>query len=150
MNDLAAQLRRRIEDRHQKAIAALAELEAYLDDPSLLSNQVATERPSTRQPAVIERSVAHAINPTQAIGAESFRSRVLDIISTEWATVQDIVGRTGLTIRQVRGVLNAPGLSDKIQRRSTGQNQNEYHFGPSEASGVASENQKREDGGAGQ
>jgi hypothetical protein len=48
----------------------------------------------------------------------SIRDRVLAAVA-DWNTVENIVRKTNLEARQVRGVLLAPGLRERIERRSS-------------------------------
>jgi hypothetical protein len=51
-------------------------------------------------------------------GHGSIRDRVL-AIAKDWVAVDGVVQLTGLEPRQVRGVLLAPGLKDRIERRTS-------------------------------
>ena len=57
-----------------------------------------------------------AANPNGTHG--SFRDRVLAVIGNNWANVTKIQHETGLEIKRIRGVVNAPGVRDRIERRT--------------------------------
>src|SRR5437588_733570 len=95
------ELRKRIDAKHERALAALAEIESYLEEDHASQNGVGP----------------HHLVPVTALNLMSIRNRVLDVIKKDWASVQRIVDLSGLEARRVRGVINAPGLADRIERR---------------------------------
>lgn len=123
MSDLADKLREQIEARHARALAALKELEDYLDNPNLLQESKGSDG------AVQEQPVTRRIRRRTHGRANSFRAQVLAVIGKEWATVDQIAEQSGLAARQVRGVINAPSLARRIERRD-GIGGTEYHFRP--------------------
>lgn len=54
----------------------------------------------------------------QSPNHRSIRERVLEQIREQARSVRDIETATGLTKRQVRGVISAPDLKDRIDRRT--------------------------------
>src|SRR5437660_2256188 len=94
------ELRERIDAKHRRALEALSELEGYL----------------------AERESAHADNGAvstrrrkyQRKPGSTIRDKVLAVIS-KWATVDQVCEETGLTVKQVRGVLHAPGLKGRVE-----------------------------------
>jgi hypothetical protein len=124
VSELADKLRLQIEERHAKALEALQVLTDYLDDPSLL-NGTSTAIDNTPAPAPAQLPVRR--RGRNAGG--SFRSRVLAVITTEWATIGAVAERTGLEVRQVRGVISAPSLARMLERRNS-VNGLEYHLRP--------------------
>ncbi|HEY7159152.1 MAG TPA: hypothetical protein VH575_34730 [Gemmataceae bacterium] len=122
MSELADKLRERIEAKHAKALQALSELEAYLEDPDLLRENGATE-------ALSKSSVTSSAMPkTRQRREDSFRARVLSVITASWASVNAIATQTGLNVRQVRGVINAPGVARQLERRPSMAGETEYHL----------------------
>jgi len=99
---LVKDLRRAIDEQHQEALQALAAIRCYLEQPSLC--RTCTERLS-EQPALTGNG-------------PSIRERVLEQIREQSRSVRDIEATTGLTKRQVRGVISAPDLKDRIERTS--------------------------------
>lgn len=101
-------LRELIDQKHARALEALKELEPYLSDAPLvpglagLLGQPETGKPS---PAPVGKRPKH----TKA---------VLAIISKEYATVMQLVERTGIEEKRVRGVLNSDRLKGKLQTKS--------------------------------
>jgi hypothetical protein len=102
-------IRDRIEAKHKRALAALAEIEEYLGEES--------PKPPDEQP---EKRLSNRL---------SNRDRVFEYI-TVWATAQDVADQTGLDIKQVRGVVNAPGLIDVIEKRESSTGTVEYRLKP--------------------
>jgi hypothetical protein len=100
------ELRHAIEKQHAEAMEALRVLSKYL---SSTPNQPATNG-EVKPPAPVQPIPIGEITGSN-------RDRVLDIIKTDWATADEISERTGLSVKQVRGVLNAPRLGDDIDRQ---------------------------------
>src|SRR4051794_31846354 len=92
------ELREKIEARHQKAMEALEVLGQYLDGEKIDLEPQGSPPPLHKPNRTYRR---HS-------GRQSNRARVLEVISKDWATAQQIADKTRLHIRQVRGVLNAP------------------------------------------
>jgi predicted Rossmann fold nucleotide-binding protein DprA/Smf involved in DNA uptake len=99
MSTLSEQLRRQIEAKHKEALQALEVLERYFEDG-------ATAQENGDKPKAKRRA-----------GNGSNRDKVLAIVDHEFASVGEISKRTGLDAKQVRGVLNAPGLKGHFDKQ---------------------------------
>jgi hypothetical protein len=108
------ELRRKIDAEHEEAIKALDKLAAYLNRTGANGTLPATA------------SVSGTRRRKTRTG--SIRERVFAVIGSRWATVEMLVEQTGLDIRQVRGVLNAPALIGKIEKRDAGDGKKEYRL----------------------
>ena len=97
---LVKDLRKAIDDKHQEALQALAAIRCYLEQPSLC--HTGTEGSSEE--------------PAPKGNGRSIREQVLEQIREQSRSVRDIETVTGLTKRQVRGVISAPDLKDRIER----------------------------------
>jgi hypothetical protein len=95
-------LRQLIDAKHAQALEAVKILQEYLDKvpvtglaplPSLLNGK----------PASVERG--------------GFTEAVLAAIRHEWASASQIAAKTGLEVKRVRGVLNAPRMKGKLARK---------------------------------
>lgn len=106
MADLVKELRHQIETTHQEALKALDTLHKYLAQ---------TPSPNGTEPMQKERRGRQ--KRLQAGGKTSFKDQVFAVIAGDWATVREIVEKTGLTVKKVRGVLNAPYLKGRIKTR---------------------------------
>jgi hypothetical protein len=127
MSDLADKLRERIEAKHAKALQALKELEDYLDDPDLPQpNSAAKEVENHFDPGLLFPQERH--RRKRRLREDSFRARVIKIITAAWATVNQIAEQTGLEVKQVRGVINAPDMSSRLERRPSESGDTEYHL----------------------
>jgi hypothetical protein len=114
MSDFIENLRTAIDAKHAEAIRALQVLESYLNDaPSAMD--------------VPQRSPASVARRQEPVG--SIRERVLSIIASDWAGVPSMAKKLGLDGKQVRGVVLAPDLKDKIQRRESN-GITEYRYEP--------------------
>lgn len=112
MNNFVDQIERRIKSKHQEALKALDVLRQYLADGA----------------ALVEPSYQNSEAPTlHSPRNSSISDRVLAIVGHEWASVERIILETGLKVKQVRGVINAPRLKGKIERRKVG-GQAEYRL----------------------
>jgi hypothetical protein len=120
------QLQATIEAKHKEALEALKVLAGYLTG-------------SEANGDLARKSTTNKVKPSQQTG--SIRDRVLAAIAEDWATVETIIEQSGLTKKQIRGVLNAPGLSDQIERRSLGEKK-EYRYLNQQAKTSASETHK--------
>jgi hypothetical protein len=96
------QLRATIDAKHRKALDALEVLSGYLAES--VANGVHAN------PAPVAKT-----SPAKKNG--SFREMVVGVISQDWASVAAIAQQTGLTIKQVRGVLNGPAIAKLLKRR---------------------------------
>jgi hypothetical protein len=103
--DIVDQLREKIDSEHKEALEALARVTAYL-------RRTETTPPTRRTKSGKSSKAAVSNN-----GSGSIRGRVLPLIAKDWWSVRALVEKTGLTVRQVRGVLNAPVVSDSIETR---------------------------------
>ena len=113
MNAVVTELREKIDAKHAEAIHALETIQKYLDEstPIKQSYGMPLQKRDNRP------------------GEVSIRDKVLGIIGREWATVSEIVSRTDLTTKQVRGVLNSQLLADQIDRRDI-EGKREYRLKP--------------------
>ena len=121
------EIRQQIEATHQEAVHALGVLERYLGGAKPIPSPAISKIVETNPPTQPARLVP-ARPQTNGV---PLRERVRLSIEAKWLTAQEIVVATGLTIRQVRGVLNAPGFSDQIERRSVNGSVH-YHFEPAD------------------
>lgn len=112
-NPSIEQLRERIDAKHAAAIQALDTLASYLD-----------EVPESRVAHATTQGPARPLSPPPG----SIRAKVLEIISGHWVTVPEIEHRTGLTTRQIRGVLTAPDVTNVIERRDPPGGQRQYRY----------------------
>ncbi len=103
-------IRKAVVQRHEAALQAVSLLERYLAEERF-DAEIAS------QLACIQRRIdGSATSP-------SIRERVLAAISAEGATVEAIHASTGLTKKQIRGVLYAPEIKEFVtNNRTTGQN----------------------------
>lgn len=101
-------LREQIEATHQDALRALDTLAKYFGKNG--------RTPEQKLPAKRRKRKSSG----------SIRDKVLDAIR-DWATTDDVMTATGLKKRQVRGVLNAPGLGHSIERRDV-DGKREYRY----------------------
>jgi hypothetical protein len=96
-----------------------------------LDEAIALQRRLAGKDSTTIGAAAHGNNgrasAASTAGTGSFRDKVVAVISKQWASAQQVVAETGLDIRQVRGVINAPGLSDRIERRNA-DGVKEYHW----------------------
>ena len=103
-HQLIRQLRQLVEDERDAALRAVAELEAYLVgqvQPSRVSDGIAALLSRLSRPPICK---------------DSIRPLVLSSISGTEKSVSQIVAETHLTDRQVRGVLYADDLREKIRK----------------------------------
>lgn len=120
---LIDQLRREIDAKHQRAIKALeafAELEGYVGEDAI-RKALGVQSSSTKvqaPPADEDGEGEDEAGPGQPSG-ESIRAKVVSVIRGEWGTVNLIAQMTGLSIKQVRGVINAPHLIGTFEKRET-------------------------------
>lgn len=132
MSQLKDSLRLQIEASHAqklaKALEALDVLSDYLDNPNLVNGVLpALSSASTSNQSANGPALEAPARRRRRRAGESFRERVLGVITSEWATVATMVERTGLTIMQVRGVLSAPNLAERIEKRNSASGM-EYHL----------------------
>ena len=97
---LVTDLKKAINEKHQNAMQALETIRCYLEQPSLRYTH--TEEPFEQPPL--------------GGNGRSIREQVVEQICEQSKSVRDIETVTGLTKRQVRGVLSAPDLKDRIDR----------------------------------
>ncbi len=95
MASLIQNLQEKIDQQHQEALRALAVLKKYF-----------AESPN-----------GQVQSPDRKV---SFKDQVLNAIREDWLTVTAIAETTGLTIKRVRGVVNAPNLKDGIEKKEVG------------------------------
>jgi len=108
------EIRRRIEEKRNRAIKALEEIEAYLTE---VSEEGSVEQTTKRLPVPRMTPVPRR-KPSRS--GTSIREKVFSIISNDWATVSRICEQTGLDYKQVRGVLHAPVVKDNVEKREAG------------------------------
>lgn len=107
---ILAEIRKALTQRYEAAIQAVALLERQLADETLDAGIAA-------QLASIYRLIEPAAAPP------SIRQRVLAAIPADGATVEMICAATGLSKRQIRGVLYAPEIKGlTANHRASGQN----------------------------
>jgi hypothetical protein len=109
--NLIDQLREKIDAEHKEAMKALERLAAYLPNGSAGASKHGLRTDGT---------------PVSR-GQGSQRDLILAVIQSDWATADVISERSGLTKKQVQGVVNAPDLKDRVQRRG-GKNGREYRY----------------------
>src|SRR6266446_3176278 len=102
--DIITHLETKVEAHHEEALRALQVLKAYLSFDSV---------------AEINGTAPKKISKRRRLTGSN-RDRVFAIIAGDWATVDEIANGTGLTIRQVRGVVNAPGVRHRIDTQDVG------------------------------
>jgi hypothetical protein len=107
---LVAQLRQLIDRKHHEALDALGRIAAYLSElpaalPAAALSSVGNGTPNS---GGVNGAFRRPKEPT-------FRDQVLSFIADDPKTVDEIVEKTGLTVRQIRGVLSAPDLRDYVQ-----------------------------------
>jgi hypothetical protein len=119
-NEIIQNLRRIIDEKHQRAIDALGTIAAYLEDAPLPANGSVAGVERVMQPVRNEIGSAHG-RPVPRLERKSIRSTVLECITGQYATVDEILlNCPGVTKRQVWGVLTAPDLKDVILRGTDG------------------------------
>ena len=99
-DSIVENLRKAIEAKHQEALRALETLRCYLKHP------VVSEHPQLRDQG----------KESQEADRATIRERVLEQIRDQARSVREIEANTGLTKRQVRGVISAPDLKNRIER----------------------------------
>ena len=102
MSSLVNELRQKIDLKYQRALQSLHEIEGYLAESN---GQV--PQPTVLTPAKQSKRKREG----------SMRARVLEVIRSDWASVNQIKEKTGLEHKQVRGVINAPTLN--VEHRDT-------------------------------
>jgi len=103
-------IRKAVVQQHEAALQAVAMLERYLAEGRL-------DAGIASQLACIQRLIDRSTT------SPSIRERVLAAIPAEGATVEAIHASTGLTKKQIRGVLYAPEIKEFVtNNRTTGQN----------------------------
>ena len=109
------QLRKNIEAKYQEALAALDVIGEYIGEtePNLPGGAV---------------TIAARITPVANGKKLTIREKVIGSIIEKTSTVDQIADETRLDPRQVRGVLNAPDLHDKIKRDRNGEGEAIYQF----------------------
>jgi hypothetical protein len=104
MSTLIESLRQEIDAKHEEAVRALKVLEVYLQQ-----SQQPTLPPS------------HMTNGARQVGAakqgDTIIDRVLGMLTNTWTGTKEIKAATGLRPRQIRGVLNRPGVREKIEKK---------------------------------
>jgi hypothetical protein len=113
-----------LEMRHQRerreVQAAIETLRKFFQDspPSQTSNGVPSDVTATTTWA--DKTFVGSLigSAPTATTTQSKRKLVINYIKGVHASAHDIVAHTGLTMKQVRGVLNAPGLGKRIVRRT--------------------------------
>jgi hypothetical protein len=121
MNDIFDQIATLIEEKHQEAVRALAVIRQY-----------AAAKPITQMPNVVnaasnQPTIQHFAGFDGAHEQPSIRDRVLVHIRKDFASVERLVELTGLGVRQVRGVVNAPRLQGRFDKRTV-RGQVEYRY----------------------
>ena len=114
MNVDLNELRKAIDAKHAEAIAALSVLRSYIADETEAPARKLTElSKSPKQPALA--------------GGGRIRDQVLGVLRTGFFPAQAVVEKTGLTMRQVRGVITAPDMKENMERRLSN-GVKEYHY----------------------
>ena len=108
------ELRNAIDTKYAEAVAALSVLRNYIADES--------ESPP-RKPA----EPSKPSKPPTLAGGGRIRDQVLGVLRTGFFPAQHVVKQTGLTMRQVRGVITAPDMKGSMERR-TANGVKEYHY----------------------
>src|SRR5579862_3803786 len=103
--ELIEKLRISIDDQYAAAIKALDVLARYL-----------AEDKGKHTPS----------HSSDTNGDGSLRESVLRIIKTRWATVNEISAESGLPVKQIRGVLYAPTLRERIDKQGHGKGDRRY------------------------
>lgn len=125
MSNLADKLREQIEAKYEKALKALKEIEGFLeegDDFDFLGNG---------KSSAAQMNAPATTSQTQKLRRQrkdSFRARVLKVITASWASINAVAEQTGLTVQQVRGVVNAPSVGRQLERRSRESGETEYRL----------------------
>lgn len=100
-DNLIDQLRAKIDDKHSEAVRALSIIAAYLE---------------SEQSSGLSRLVA-----IYGRAGKTNRELVVDSLGESARTVDEICSVTGLTVKQVRGVIDAPNLRGTfVKRRDEG------------------------------
>ncbi|MBW3539309.1 MAG: hypothetical protein KY476_03490 [Planctomycetes bacterium] len=105
-----------IDAKHRAAVEALDLIAAYLDE---LPEDVGGSAMSALVVARRNGSAKAARPQTQPRNARPLRESVIERLEFGAATVQEIADDTGLEVRQVRGVVNAPDLKNRTIFRFT-------------------------------
>lgn len=104
------ELRQRIDGKHERALQALEEIKDYLDEGE--------SKPLKNGSAATLPSPAPTLRPKgKRRKGGSIRDRVLAHTDQDWTTAEHVSKQTGLTVKQVRGVLHAPGVKEKVEKR---------------------------------
>lgn len=81
------------------------------------------EQPAPKKKAKVKKK------PKAAAGTPSVRKVVLDFIATDFACITKIAHGTKLGVEQIRGVLNAKDLKERLEKRTAGEGKlMEYKF----------------------
>jgi hypothetical protein len=106
---LIDELKATVETRHRNALRAIETLRDFLTENMPASDMV------PNRPPIIGELIAYLH------GNGSVRERVRRAIQGRYLSVEEIVAETGLTRTQVRGVVYAKDVREKLQRdRSSG------------------------------
>lgn len=108
MNAVISQLQEQIETQHQDALRALQVLRRYLEQ---------SELPSAISPRVGTNGASLAGGHGKSRRATGIKKKIFALIRTEYATAGQLSQQTGYTLKQVRGVLNAPTLKGALDKR---------------------------------
>jgi hypothetical protein len=116
MTDLD-QIEKRIEEERLEALKALAVLRKYFQSESSPSSSKheANGLTTTTAPKQPKR------------GKKSNRDKAIAVLK-DWTTAENMVQLTGLTLKQVYGVLTAPGVKEQIEKREIGGNRKEFRL----------------------
>ena len=94
------QLRQAVNAKHQAALQAVELLAGYFDEPLPKNNGEPPKKHAPRE------------------GTGQIRNTVLAAFRREYLSVEMAAKETGLELRQVRGVLSAPTLADKFDKKT--------------------------------
>lgn len=101
LKPLIASLRKLAESRHKETLAAIDRIAAYLNDSRNLDREVS-------------QSLREIIGRTSSRAA--IRERVLSSLEKDPLNIKEIAARTGLTEKQVRGVLYSKQVEKRVNR----------------------------------
>jgi hypothetical protein len=100
------QLREAVEAEHAEMLQALEKLTRYVAKTGKAGAQVNGQTPAK----AIKR-------PAPRKGTGKFRPKVIEVLSNEFLSVQEVVAKTGFTAAQIRGVILSPGLKTKFAKK---------------------------------
>ena len=101
-------LRRVINTKHTDALRALDTIASYLEEPvaRATNNAVATRKTKRKPPKAAPRA-----------GTGKIRPKVLAALSGDFRPIKEVANETKLKPLQIRGVVLAPGLKDRFDKK---------------------------------